>query len=145
MASDGTSPCDDAYASAWYRREVLPVHLAAFSRRKGESCGENRGQFTLNGAEQNEFVESGTTLLTVLRDKLGLTATKSGCNQGTCGACTVLIDGAPQLSCLTLAERCDGQVGRRRSKAFRRMANFIRCSAPSWTVSRRNAASARRA
>jgi aerobic carbon-monoxide dehydrogenase small subunit len=64
--------------------------------------------FTLNGIEQTEFAESGSTLLSVLRDKLGFTATKSGCNQGTCGACTVLIDGEPRLACLTLAERCRG-------------------------------------
>ena len=64
---------------------------------------------TLNGAEQNEFVESGATLLAVLRDKLGFTGTKNGCNQGGCGACTVLIDGEPRLACLTLAERCQGK------------------------------------
>jgi carbon-monoxide dehydrogenase small subunit len=65
--------------------------------------------FTLNGSEANEFVEANTTLLDLLRDKLGLTATKAGCNQGTCGACTVLIDGAPVLSCLVLAGRCGGK------------------------------------
>jgi aerobic carbon-monoxide dehydrogenase small subunit len=65
--------------------------------------------FTLNGNEQNEFAESGTTLIGVLRDKLGFTGTKSGCNQGTCGACTVLIEGEPRLACLILAERCQGK------------------------------------
>jgi aerobic carbon-monoxide dehydrogenase small subunit len=65
--------------------------------------------FTLNGSEQNEFTEQGSTLLSVLRERLGFTGTKSGCNQGTCGACTVLINGEPQLSCLTLAERCTGK------------------------------------
>lgn len=65
--------------------------------------------FDLNGAEVGEFIDSGTTLLSLLRNKLGLTATKSGCNQGTCGACTVLVDGAPQLSCLVLAARCEGK------------------------------------
>jgi aerobic carbon-monoxide dehydrogenase small subunit len=65
--------------------------------------------FTLNGSEQNEFAEQGSTLLAVLRERLGFTGTKSGCNQGTCGACTVLIDGDPQLSCLMLAERCTGK------------------------------------
>jgi aerobic carbon-monoxide dehydrogenase small subunit len=63
-------------------------------------------QFILNGQEQNEFVDSGSTLLSVLRGKLGLYSTKAGCHQGTCGACTVIIDGEPRLSCLTLAERC---------------------------------------
>lgn len=66
-------------------------------------------QFTVNGAEQAEFIESGALLIDVLRDKLGLTATKSGCNQGTCGACLVIVDGEPQLSCLLPAERAEGR------------------------------------
>ena len=65
--------------------------------------------FTANGAEQAEFVESGALLIDVLRDKLGLTATKNGCGQGTCGACTVLIDGELQLSCLIPAQRVEGR------------------------------------
>lgn len=64
--------------------------------------------FTVNGAEQAEFVESGAILADVLRDKLRLTGTRVGCSQGTCGACTVLVDGEPVLSCLTLAARANG-------------------------------------
>jgi carbon-monoxide dehydrogenase small subunit len=56
-------------------------------------------EFTLNDQEQNEFVECGSTLLSVLRGKLGLYSTKAGCHQGTCGACTVIIDGSLRLSC----------------------------------------------
>jgi aerobic carbon-monoxide dehydrogenase small subunit len=67
-------------------------------------------QFTVNGQEQAEFVESGALLVDVLRDKLGLTATKNGCGQGTCGACTVLIDGELQLSCLIPAQRAEGRA-----------------------------------
>jgi len=48
------------------------------------------------------------TLLSVLRDDLGLTGTKRGCNQGVCGACTVLVDGVPQRGCLTLAANVEG-------------------------------------
>lgn len=48
------------------------------------------------------------TLLTVLRERLGLTAAKRGCNQGVCGACTVRIDGRPMRSCLSLAQHCEG-------------------------------------
>lgn len=65
-------------------------------------------QFTLNGEERAEFVDSGATLLRLLRDKAGDLTPKSGCQQGTCGTCTVLVDGSPRLSCITLAEDCDG-------------------------------------
>jgi carbon-monoxide dehydrogenase small subunit len=62
-------------------------------------------------AEDNELlVAPDATLVTVLRDQLGLTGTKRGCNQGVCGACTVLVDGMAVRSCLTLAalaEDCD--------------------------------------
>ena len=65
--------------------------------------------FTVNGSEQAEFVESGALLIDVLRDKLGLTATKNGCGQGTCGACTVIVDGELQLACLVPAQRVAGK------------------------------------
>ena len=65
---------------------------------------------TVNGAEQAEFVEAGATLLDILRDKLGLTGTKRGCGQGTCGACSVIIDGRLKLACLVPAERANGTV-----------------------------------
>jgi carbon-monoxide dehydrogenase small subunit len=65
-------------------------------------------QLTLNGSERAEFVESGTTLLAALRDKMGDTSPKGGCHQGSCGACTVMVDGELRLSCLTLAETCNG-------------------------------------
>ena len=64
---------------------------------------------TVNGTEQAEFIESGTMLADFLRDKLGLMATKVGCQQGTCGACTVTIDGELALSCLVPAERAEGR------------------------------------
>lgn len=66
--------------------------------------------FTVNGAGQAEFIESGAMLAGVLRDKLGLTATKIGCAQGTCGACTVMIDGELALACLVPAERVEGRA-----------------------------------
>jgi aerobic-type carbon monoxide dehydrogenase small subunit (CoxS/CutS family) len=51
----------------------------------------------------------GTTLLETLRDDLGLTGTKIACGEGHCGACTVLVDGVPTLSCITLAHTLDGR------------------------------------
>jgi xanthine dehydrogenase YagT iron-sulfur-binding subunit len=50
------------------------------------------------------------SLLDVLRERIGLTGTKKGCDQGACGACTVHIDGRRVLSCLTLAARCEGKA-----------------------------------
>ena len=52
----------------------------------------------------------GTSLAEVLRERIGLTGTKVACNEGHCGACTVLVDGAPTLSCITLAHRVRGEV-----------------------------------
>src|SRR3974377_565617 len=53
--------------------------------------------------------EVDLTLRVALRDRLELTGTKKGCDQGACGACTVLVDGKRILSCLTLAAQCDGR------------------------------------
>jgi xanthine dehydrogenase YagT iron-sulfur-binding subunit len=63
----------------------------------------------VNGAPQQLRMDTRVTLLDALRDHLGLTGTKKGCDQGACGACTVLVDGKRVLSCLTLAAQCEGR------------------------------------
>lgn len=63
----------------------------------------------VNGEEFEILSEPHKTLLEVLREDLGLTGTKKGCDLGSCGACTVLIDGKPSLSCLTLAIDAKGK------------------------------------
>ncbi len=65
---------------------------------------------TINGADEAVQADARTTLLDVLRNELGLTGAKLGCNQGVCGACTVLIDGKPARACLTLAVACTGDA-----------------------------------
>lgn len=63
---------------------------------------------TVNGSERHITCPAAATLLSVLRDTLGLTGAKRGCNQGVCGACTVLVDGRPVRACLSLASNLDG-------------------------------------
>ena len=64
---------------------------------------------TINGTEEQLQVPSNMTLLHALRDKLGFTGTKNGCEAGECGACTVLVDGEPMNSCLVLAVELNGR------------------------------------
>ncbi|MGI9373570.1 MAG: (2Fe-2S)-binding protein [Hyphomicrobiales bacterium] len=66
-------------------------------------------QFQHNGDDKAVFVEDGDNLLEVLRRGVGDLTPKYGCGQGSCGSCTVLIDGEPHLSCLTLAETVEGR------------------------------------
>ncbi len=63
---------------------------------------------TVNGAPHTVLVKPHDVLLDILRERLNLTGTKRGCDMGTCGCCTVLVDGRPRLSCLTLARNCTG-------------------------------------
>jgi carbon-monoxide dehydrogenase small subunit len=63
---------------------------------------------TINGKAQHSSVEPRTSLADLLREEMRLTATHLGCEQGVCGACTILIDGAPARACITLAVSVDG-------------------------------------
>ncbi len=68
-----------------------------------------RIEIAINGRKRQFDVEPNKLLLNLLRDELYLTGTKYGCGIGECGACTVLLDGAPVLACLTLAVDADGR------------------------------------
>jgi len=63
----------------------------------------------VNGVTRELRMDPRVTLLDALRERCGLTGTKKGCDQGACGACTVLADGRRVLSCLTLAVACEGR------------------------------------
>ena len=77
---------------------------------KGGAASTRRTvRMKVNGETVAGDVEPRVTLLDYLRDRLQLTGTKKGCNEGACGTCTVLIDGKRMNSCLTLAVQCDGR------------------------------------
>jgi xanthine dehydrogenase YagT iron-sulfur-binding subunit len=90
--------------------------LAALDASPGAVFAPNAGRenavkvsLKINGGTQSVEVDSRTALLDLLRERLALTGTKKGCDQGQCGACTVIVDGRRVLSCLTLAATCDGK------------------------------------
>ena len=64
---------------------------------------------TLNGRQRRDAVDDNVLLLDYLREVVGLTGTKTGCDGGECGACTVLVDDQPTLSCLCLANALEGR------------------------------------
>ncbi len=66
-------------------------------------------QLKVNGQEREIHVEPRRTLLDALREDLGLAGTKKGCDEGTCGACTVLADGRAIYACMVLAIECEGK------------------------------------
>lgn len=66
-------------------------------------------EFNINGEKKTVLIKTNETLLRVIREKLGLTGTKIGCENGDCGACTILIDGNPVKSCMVLAVEIDNE------------------------------------
>ena len=66
-------------------------------------------ELRINGGTYSVDVPVGTSLAEALRDEIGFTGTKIACHEGHCGSCTVLLDGTPVLSCITLAHRVEGR------------------------------------
>jgi aerobic-type carbon monoxide dehydrogenase small subunit (CoxS/CutS family) len=84
---------------------------AGARRRSGPADASGREtvhlRFRVNGETREAAIAPHKTLLEVLREDLGLTGTKHGCELGECGTCTILLDGRPALSCLVLAVECE--------------------------------------
>jgi len=72
------------------------------------AAGDTTVNLRINGKPHQVSVDNRTSLLDMLRERVGLTGTKKGCDQGACGACTILLDGVRVNSCLTLAVMHDG-------------------------------------
>jgi len=98
------------FAAATARAAGLPAakttHPAALSAQA--SSATMPVQFQVNGQEKQLRIDPRTSLLDALREEMGLSGTKKGCDHGQCGACTVLIDDRRVLSCLTLAAMASG-------------------------------------
>ncbi len=97
--------CSTAFESI----EDLKSH--AIDRHKTESVPLPEGliRLTINGEPYSVQVEPQWTLNYLIHDRLGLTSPKMFCDRGACGSCTVIMDGRPILSCMTLAIECDGK------------------------------------
>jgi xanthine dehydrogenase YagT iron-sulfur-binding subunit len=82
---------------------------AAAAAESTSAATRARVRIKVNGTVHAADLESRVTLLDYLHDRLALTGTRKGCNEGACGTCTVLIDGKRMNACLTLAAQCDGR------------------------------------
>ena len=90
--------------------EALKSHVLEQHRARPLPTPEGHIRLTLNGQEYAIHVEPEWTLHHLIHEKLGLTGTKMFCDRGACSSCTVIMEGRPILSCMTLAIECDGKA-----------------------------------
>nr|WP_301932571.1 2Fe-2S iron-sulfur cluster-binding protein [Ferruginibacter sp.] len=96
-------------ASNYFTSEVLAGTMQKLPDNPSVLMNEIKVNLRVNDVVKPLALDSRTSLLDALRERLALTGTKKGCDHGQCGACTVIIDGKRQLSCLTLAATCEGK------------------------------------
>lgn len=89
--------------------DVVKAHIIEEHKTQPLPRPEGLINLTINGEAYGVKVEPEWTLYYLLHDKLGFTGTKMFCDRGACGSCTVILDGRPILSCMTLAIECDGK------------------------------------
>jgi len=88
----------------------MPDGMLAATAAATDRAARQRVHLTVNDVPYDLDLEPRQTLLDTLRDEVGLTGAKPGCNMGNCGACTVLLEGEPVYSCLVLAVECEGRA-----------------------------------
>lgn len=89
--------------------DELKEHVIKTHKGRSLPAAEGRIGLTINKQEYIFHVEANWTLYYLIHDKLGLTGAKQFCDSGTCGSCTMIVDGRPVLSCMMLAIECDGK------------------------------------
>lgn len=97
-------------STAFETFEKLKAHVVSVHKTEPLPKPEGLITLTVNGQEHELRVEPEWTLYQVIHDKLGLTGVKMFCDRGACGSCTVIMQGRPILSCMTLAVECDGKI-----------------------------------
>ncbi len=88
----------------------LRSHMMAEHKGQPLPASEGLIKLTVNGESYEPQVKPNWTLYYLLHDKMGLIGAKMFCDRGACGSCTVIMDGSPILSCMTLATECDGKT-----------------------------------
>jgi aerobic-type carbon monoxide dehydrogenase small subunit (CoxS/CutS family) len=109
MNSESNFPCPYC-ARRFDAHEALKAHVVAEHGTEPLPKPHGLIGLTVNGQRYELKVEPNVTLYSLIHDEMGLIGAKMFCDRGACGSCTVIMDGRPVLSCMTLAVECDGKT-----------------------------------